>query len=39
MFEVVVDEYRRAQLRKFPYAVFFEFSAERIIVDAVFHCS
>jgi len=39
MFEVVVDEHRRALLSKFPYAVFFEFSAEEVFVDAVFHCS
>lgn len=39
MFEVVMDDYRRALVKKFPYAVFFEFSADQITVDAVFHCS
>ena len=39
MFEVVLDEYRRALLKKFPYAVYFEISAEQVFVDAVFHCS
>jgi plasmid stabilization system protein ParE len=39
MFEIIVDDFRRALVRKFPYAVFFEHSADQIVVDAVFHCS
>jgi plasmid stabilization system protein ParE len=39
MFEIAVDDYRRALVRKFPYAVYFEHSADQIVVDAVFHCS
>ncbi len=39
MFEVAVDDYRRALVKKFPYAVFFEHSVNQIVVDAVFHCS
>jgi hypothetical protein len=39
MFEVVLDEYRRALGARFPFAVFFELVNEQITVDAVFHCS
>jgi toxin ParE1/3/4 len=39
MFEVVVEGYRRALLKRFPFAVFFELSDDRILIDAVFHCS
>jgi Plasmid stabilization system protein len=39
MFELVVDDYRRAIVKTFPYAVFFKHKADRIVVDAVFHCS
>jgi plasmid stabilization system protein ParE len=29
MFEIIVDDFRRALVRKFPYAVFFEHSADQ----------
>lgn len=31
--------YRRALVRRFPYAVFYEYTADTITVYAVFHCS
>lgn len=31
------EEYRRALLRRFPYAVFYEYSDGRVIVYSVFH--
>jgi plasmid stabilization system protein ParE len=33
------EEYRRALVRRFPYAVFFECSAEKITVYSIFHTS
>jgi plasmid stabilization system protein ParE len=38
---VVHGTYRRALVRRFPFAVFFEFneSANRCVVYSVFHCS
>ena len=33
----VHKEYRRALVRRFPYGVFYEYSAETIIVYCVFH--
>jgi plasmid stabilization system protein ParE len=34
---VVHESYRRGLVRRFPYAVFYEYRNERIIVIAVFH--
>ena len=31
--------FRRALMRKFPYAVFFEFNEDLVVVHSVFHCS
>lgn len=39
MFEVVLDDFRRALVHRFPYAVFFEYTQDRVIVHSVFHCS
>ena len=39
MFQRVRSGFRRALMRKFPYAVFFEFNEELAIVHSVFHCS
>jgi plasmid stabilization system protein ParE len=39
MYPAVFAEYRRALVRRFPYAVFYEVEAERIVIYAVFHCS
>jgi plasmid stabilization system protein ParE len=39
MYPVVFVDLRRALVRRFPYAVFYEVEPERIVVYAVFHCS
>jgi plasmid stabilization system protein ParE len=39
MYPVVHDDYRRALTRRFPYAVFYEHSAARVTIYAVFHTS
>ena len=33
------ENYRRAMVRRFPYAIFYEFQRDRVIVYTVFHCS
>jgi len=40
-YPVVLEAYRRSLVRKFPYALFFEFipDRKRCVVYAVFHCS
>jgi hypothetical protein len=38
-FHPVRSGFRRALLRKFPYAVFFEFDESVVVVHSVFHCS
>jgi plasmid stabilization system protein ParE len=35
----VHKNYRRALVRRFPYAIFYEYVEEKITVYAVFHCS
>lgn len=39
MFQPVRGGFRRALMRKFPYAVFFEFDERLAVVHSVFHCS
>ena len=41
IYPIVHESYRRALVRRFPFAVFFEFtrSRNRCIVYSVFHCS
>ena len=39
MYPVVSLDYRRALVRRFPYAIFYEVEPQRIVVYAVFHCS
>lgn len=39
MYPAVFGEYRRAILRRFPYAVFYQVEPDRVVVYAVFHCS
>jgi plasmid stabilization system protein ParE len=39
MYPSVYEGYRRALVRRFPYAVFYEVSDGQIIVYSVFHCS
>lgn len=34
-----LEKYRRALVRRFPYAIFYEYFEETITVYAVFHCS
>jgi len=33
------EKYRRALVRRFPYAIFYEYFEDTITVYAVFHCS
>lgn len=35
--EIVHENYRRALVRRFPYAVFYEFADEAVTLYAVFH--
>lgn len=37
MHPIVYQSFRRALIRRFPYAVFYEVDEKRIIVSAVFH--
>ncbi|HWL10085.1 MAG TPA: type II toxin-antitoxin system RelE/ParE family toxin [Planctomicrobium sp.] len=37
LFEVVHEHYRRALVRRFPYAIFFEAIAHQITIYGVFH--
>ena len=39
MYPVAVDEFRRAPIRRFPFEIFYEVSAESIAVYSIFHCS
>ena len=39
MYSVVYEEYRRALIRRFPYAVFYERSQTTVTIYAVFHTS
>ena len=39
IFQPVQGGFRRALMRKFPYAVFFEFDEKLAVVHSVFHCS
>jgi len=38
-YPTVHENYRRALIRRFPYAVFYEWSGDRIEIFAFFHCS
>ena len=38
-YQLVDPTMRRALLRRFPYAVFYEMGADEIVVYAVFHCA
>ena len=37
MYAILFDNYRRALVRRFPYAIFYECSDHRLIIYAVFH--
>ncbi len=39
MFPVVMDDYHRALIRRFPYAIFYENESSRTVIHAVFQCS
>jgi len=39
MYPIVLADYRRALVRRFPYVIFYHVEPERIVVCAVFHCS
>ena len=39
IYPAVHETYRRALVRRFPYAIYFEINAGHIIVYSVFHCS
>ncbi len=37
LYSKLFDDYRRALPRRFPYAIFYEYSRNQVIVYAVFH--
>jgi len=39
IYPVVLDHFRRALVRRFPYEIFYELTADAIVVYSVFHCS
>ncbi len=39
MYPVAIDEFRRAPIRRFPFEIFYEATADGITVYSVFHCS
>jgi len=39
MFPFAHKRYRRALVRRFPYAVFYECAGDKIVIYTVFHCS
>ena len=39
MYPAVLDCYRRAVVRRFPYVIFYAVEPERIVIYAVFHCA
>ena len=39
MYEFAHETYRRALVRRFPYAIFYEYVENVITIYAVFHCS
>jgi plasmid stabilization system protein ParE len=39
MYAFIHEDYRRALVRRFPYAIFYEFSGGRVIVFGIFHTS
>jgi plasmid stabilization system protein ParE len=39
MYPVIHEGYRRALIRRFPYAVFYELSHDKVTIYAVFHTS
>lgn len=39
LYPTPVDEFRRALVRRFPYEIFYEPTADAIVIYSVFHCS
>jgi len=39
IYPVVHENYRRALVRRFPYAIFFEYDSDQIVIYSIFHCS
>jgi plasmid stabilization system protein ParE len=39
LYAKVHEEYRRALVRRFPYAIFYEYSGGKLIVYSIFHTS
>lgn len=39
MHGIVHESYRRALIRRFPYAIFYEYADDTVTVYAIFHCS
>ena len=39
LYAKVHEEYRRALVRRFPYAIFYEYRGEKVIVYSIFHTS
>jgi plasmid stabilization system protein ParE len=39
MYPIAIDEFRRAPIRRFPFEIFYEPTADTIIIYSVFHCS
>jgi plasmid stabilization system protein ParE len=39
LYPVAIDEFRRALIRRFPYEIFYEHSADCIFIYSVFNCS
>jgi plasmid stabilization system protein ParE len=39
LYSIAHESYRRALVRRFPYAVFYEYAEDTITIYAIFHCS
>ena len=38
-YSIVHESYHRALVRRFPYAVFYEYAEDTVTIYAIFHCS
>lgn len=39
MYQLAIDEFRRAPIRRFPFEIFYELNFDSLTIYAVFHCS
>lgn len=39
LYPKVHEDYRRALVRRFPYAVFYEYTGDKVIIYSIFHTS